>query len=302
MKESQPSLAEFFSQVYVPRRLPLGSTFTLKKHRQTHRNFAAYLGREPLLSDLTEDTIARFIATFAVGHSAATISIQRNNLAALASYAYRRGLLAAAPEIPPIRMPRKVPSTFTLDEIARAVEATGAVSGESCGVPLSLLFKGLFLVAYDTGARARSRAMWLLEWRDIRPSIPALLFRAENQKQRNDQLLRVSWQTAYALEDIRQPERQFVFPWDRAECQKYAWIKKIMAIAGLPNGRHDLLQKFRRTTATMMYRAGGNATTQLGHASEAVTRRYYLDTSADLQAADILPRPTIADSRQALLF
>lgn len=48
------SLRSFFDDVYVPARLPLGSNRTMDHYGYALRKFASVLGREPLLSDLSD--------------------------------------------------------------------------------------------------------------------------------------------------------------------------------------------------------------------------------------------------------
>jgi hypothetical protein len=116
------------------------------------------------------------------------------------------------------------------------------------------------------------------------------LFRAEYSKQNADQLLKVSAETSKAIEAIRRPEGK-IFPWPHCEALIYFRLKKIFRAAGLPCGRRDLLHKIRRTCATLAHKNGADATVQLGHSCDSVTRKHYLGTDATIQAADVLPRP-----------
>ncbi len=290
------SLREFFDEYYRPRRLLDGSIHTVHRYENAFRHFHRFLGREPMVSDLDETTMTALIKHHSQGRAAHTVVTLRNKLMALANYAHKKGLLAEVPDVPRIRVPQRLPVAFTVNEISRLVEAARQVSGERCLIPAGKFWSALFLVAYDTGARAG--AIWSLEWTDYRPDTLALLFRAEKQKQRCDQLLRVSQQTADALGAIQGIYSQrMIFPWDRAECQKSYHIKTILATAGLPHGRHDQLQRIRKTTASIMHALGADATAQLGHSTDTVTRKYYLDTVNAQQACDVLPRPGTTETK-----
>jgi len=178
------------------------------------------------------------------------------------------------------------------------VAAAQHIRGSFSGVLGSLFFPALFLLAYDTGGR--SGVIWSLEWADYRPEIPAVLFRAERQKQRRDQLIKISEQTKTAIERIKAPERRLIFDLGRGWQMRYYYVKKCLKAAGLPHGRNDQLKRIRKTTLSMMHSLGGDATAQAGHSSDAVTRKHYLDISNQKQAADLLLRPTISGNDSQL--
>lgn len=294
-----PTLSGFFSALYQPRRLCGCSSATIQQYMIVIRHFSRFLERPPQVADLDEARISEFLVWFAVGRKIATVWNARKHLLALANYAHRKGLLYEVPDIMKIRIPKKLPTAYSVADIAKLLEAAGGMAGMVGRIPAKRFWPALFLVAYDTGAR--SAAIWALEWCDYQP--PYLLFRAETSKQKSDQLLKISRQTADALYAIHLSAEQFMFPWPGCRRVKYLRIKAIFKTAGLPCGRRDLLQRIRRTTATLMHNAGGDACQQLGHSSDAITRAHYLDPRDSKQAADILPRPTLAlDSRQQMLF
>ncbi len=101
------------------------------------------------------------------------------------------------------------------------------------------------------------------------------------------------------LSQIRLPQRDLVFPWDRA--QNYLWkvYGKIRKKAGLPAGRRDSFHRLRRSVASHMEAAGGNATDQLRHSGRRVTEAY-LDPRIVVkqQAIDFLFRPDVDDEEK----
>lgn len=116
-----------------------------------------------------------------------------------------------------------------------------------------------------------------------------------------DQIVKVSEETAEAIDRIRWPERRLIFDLGRCDQMRYYYVRKILKAAGLPFGRNDQLKRIRKTTLTEFHSRGGDAACQAGHTSDATTRRYYLDPRHQLQAADVLPRPS-ANSGQLRLF
>ena len=293
-------LALFFSQVYRPRRLIGCAQSTLAHYAVLLRHLDRFLHRPALLSDLNEEILSAFLLWFCEGRSLITVQKERSRLLALAGYAQKKGLLSAVPDVMTIRAYSRVPEAYSKEQIARLVAAAREMSGEICGIPASLFFVALFLVAYDTAAR--SGAIWSLAWTDYRPDLPGLLFRAEVQKQKADQLLKISEQTREAILRIRRPIFPRIFMWPLSESMRYYWVRKILKLAGLPHGRRDQLQRIRRTSLTMFHNLGGDATRQAGHSTDAVTRKHYLDPSQQVHAADVLPRPIFPDDRQLRLF
>lgn len=57
----------------------------------------------------------------------------------------------------------------------------------------------------------------------------------------------------------------------------YYHLRAILGLAGLPTDRRSMFHRIRRTHATHLYVRGGDPTQSLGHASDAMTRAYYLD-------------------------
>ncbi len=280
-------LVKFFDDYYRPNKRLMDSTAGI--YGVTLRSFARALHRQPILDDLTEDKINKFLCHYSRGHRPDTTRTLRKHLIALATYAHKRGLLTEVPDVPHISATNRMPEAYTPEEMSRLIEAAKSTPGWHQGIRRSRILLAIILVAYDTGQRGGTIKRLLFS--DIRPDIPAILFRAGlTGKQRHDQLLRISESTLEAIEAIREPEREFIFYTVMCSATWYSQIRKTLKRAGLPFGRRDQLQRIRRTTATLMHRAGGDATMQLGHSSDAITRRHYLDTSADLQAVDLIPR------------
>ena len=288
---AHPTLPEFFSKVYRPRRVLGASPKTAELYAITKRHFGRFLGRDAMVSDLDSDRIAEFLSWFMDGRSANTVWGARKQLMALANYAQRRGLLYEVPEVARVRCMRRTPEAYTYEDMVRLVEAARGSAGLIAGISASLFYPCLFRMAYDTGARAS--AIFALRWMDYWP--PQVVFRAETQKNKADHIVKLSAETQAAVQAIRAPPRDMIFPWPHCHRLKYIRIKSIFKAAGLPHGRRDLLQRIRRTTATLMHNNGGDATWQLSHSSDAITRRHYIDPRGQVQAADLLPQPPLPD-------
>ena len=289
-------LREFFDKIYQPRRIPACAPATRHGYNVLFRQFDRFVGHTALVSDLNEEILASYIGHRLPGRSAITVDRERSKILALANYACKKGYLSESPDIVPVQTYRRIPQAYTADEIARLLIAAGQQRGTICNIPKRLYWSSLFLVLYDTGCRIGSARQLL--WTDYHFDPPAILFRAETQKQKADQLLKVSQQTVEVLEALRKSEREKIFPWPYHPTSIYNHVKRIFKAAGLPHGRRDLFQRIRRTTLSLMHQAGGDATFQAGHSSNAVTRKSYLDPTGTRHAADLLPRPVPPEARE----
>ena len=68
-----------------------------------------------------------------------------------------------------------------------------------------------------------------------------------------------------------------ILNWTQHPSRFYQLYTELLKKAGLPATRWDKPQKLRRSHATWLTFAGGDATRSLLHSSESVTRRSYLD-------------------------
>ena len=113
----------------------------------------------------------------------------------------------------------------------------------------------------------------------------ALLLRAENQKQRKNQRFALPKGVSAAMRKLLKAHREpLIFPWpfdppDSNGLRKWRSLRRhfrqlLLAPLGIKLPKGVATKQFRRTAATIIDEKGGNATAQLGHSGEAVTRRY----------------------------
>ncbi len=291
------TLREFFYTHYRPRRIPNAAANTIRLYEYLFAHFQRILGREPMLADLDEKTVADFLCTMATekptrGEKRAprTVNKCRDQLLALANQAVRKRLIAEAFDILPLKEPRRIPIAFSLEQISALLASARGEPGDIAAIPAPCLWTAFILVAFDTGARAG--ALWAIERKHVDLASGSIFFPAENQKHGADQRLRVADDTLTAIEAMWLPDRDKLFPWPMSQPMQYHDWKRICKRAGLPTGRQHAFHKIRKTTATLCKRYGADATTQLGHSSDAITRRFYLAPDQGPQAADVMPRPT----------
>lgn len=245
------------------------------------------LGHQPTLDDLNEVAVARFLAVRSREVSPATVAKDRAQLVALWNFAAKRGLVDRWPEVRRVTVPERVPEAWTTEQFRRLLAAATLEQTTLAGVPARRWWRALLLLAYDTGERIA--ALRALRWADVRED--DVIFRAETRKGgRRDIARPFGDSTGLALDAIREPRRDLVFPWDRHPSYLWGRLGIILKRAGLPNDRRCKFHRIRRTTASFYAAAGGDATRLLDHSSPAVTRRY-LDPRivGGLSAPSVLP-------------
>ena len=129
-----------------------------------------------------------------------------------------------------------------------------------------------------------------LRWQDFDADNGWIVARAETRKGgRADKATRLPDEAVAAIEKIREPDRELIFPWDRTDTYIYCRYKKILVSAGLDTDRKSKFHRMRKSAASHFEAANGNATVLLGHSSRKVTESY-LDPriTKPQQAADLL--------------
>jgi len=281
-------LLEFYQGVYRPRRLPGAATGTDKNYRASFSQFGEFLGRTPLLTDLTEQKLSLFLAWLIATHYATTSNQIVKRLMALARYAFRKRLLTEEPEIQYLQEPKRIPRAYQTREMSEILIALAKASGEIAGIPAAYWWVALYQVVYWTGLR-KEAALSVLQ-SDVNLTEGTLFVVAEAQKQKADQFFRLHEDCVSAIRQIWLPQRRLLFPWEKTEGTFYRHLHGLLAAAGLPHSRRDLLQRVRRTTYTYSKLGGIDAGHQLGHHSD--QSAHYEDTTITCrrQACDVLPR------------
>lgn len=302
------SVFRFWREFYVPKRMIGAADSSVNTQRHNIRAFAKFLGRPPLLTDLSDDTLTAFISwTVAKGLSHATANCRRATLLAVWRYAVKRGILSAGPsDVDKVKELKHLPEAWTMEQLGRIIEAarlrTRRKSGLPC--PAGMWWEAFILVAYDTGLRLRAllgikRSGWNAERREITAT-------ADVQKHKVEQTFLVSEQTADAVNRVLEnwqtvaDDDSSLFSWPIGVDQLHRQYKQILVSAGLYRGPKDGIHKLRRTAATHLAKVLGveAASRQLGHSSVQMTHRYVDPRMiGDHSAAQHLPRPQFPPQR-----
>lgn len=292
---SDQLLRDFFVSSFQPLALRGRTEKTLKLYGTTLKRFERFLSRDPAISDLTDDTVGRFLsfARSTENLAPASVNKERNNILAIWRFACGQGVILKQPTVKPDREPVRVPKAWTKKELAKLFAAIKRQTGWIGGVPAMDWWHTLHMVAWETGERIG--ALMQVRWDDIDLTHRALLIPAENRKGgREDRSYKLTSHTIECLVKISHPQREMVFPWPYNP--NYIWYRysQLLKAAGLPSDSKSKFHRMRRSVASHAEAAGGNATELLGHSQRRVTRAY-LDPRIVKQpnATDFLFRPDV---------
>jgi integrase len=265
-------LADFFKNVYFPRRLRGKSINSVRLYELCLRQFQRTLCRPPTVEDLTEENIYAHLGRRS-SVAPATRNKELSQLIAMWRLAAQRGILKTWPDIGYEREPERAPVAWMPEELAKLLSAAGRAPGVVGTVPAKLWWSALLMLMLDTGERisAIRHAKWDWiqgEW---------MLVPAESRKGKTrDRRYRLSPETQQALELLKSSvgDLPAVFPWPYFDSYFYNKYREIVKLAGLPTGRIYQTHCLRKTVGSAVHASGGSAQDALDHADRRTTQRY----------------------------
>jgi integrase len=179
-----------------------------------------------------------------------------------------------------VKKPRKVercPEAWNHKQLRQLFREARTTVRVVWSIPGRLFWPALLGVAYDTGERIGAIAQ--IGWEEIDLDAGTIYYPAEVRKGGyRDARASLSRDTVRALRAFREaaPPNATVFEYG---CRTRLWqaYGALLRDAGLPDDRRSKFHRLRRTHATFVYAAGGDATAALGHSTDAVTRKSYID-------------------------
>jgi integrase len=286
-------LESFYSECYSPQCLRSRSKDTKRLYLTSIANFGRFLERRPVLADLNDATVNRYLDYFRqLPRSPYTTNKERSNLLAMWRFACRKGHLEEWPDVEAEPQPERIPQAWTDAEVFRIFAALAALKGDVAGLPASDWWRALLLVIWCSGERIG--AVMQIQWASVDLSSAWLIVPAEHRKNRRaDKLYKLSAEAVDALRAIRNPPRDLVFEWKKSRTYLWQQMGVILKSAGLPSSGRDKFHRLRRTVATYYAAAGGDVQELLGHADARMAKRHYLDPRmlSKTHAADLLFRP-----------
>lgn len=269
-------LATVLDDLYFPKKRSISSDSTRKHYRITVKQFSAWLGHPAELADLTDDAVDDWL-TFLLHEgrlSPYTIKQRRTYILALWNWLAKRRVVERFPCVGPVKAPEIVPDAWSEQELGLLLRHCSRQRGWICGVPAGKWWLTIHTWWFYEGERIGATLSCRWEWlQDGVLVIPALARKGSTKTA----VYHLHPETVAALETIRQPEREMIWPWEATESAFYHRYKKLIQSSGLAWRRGTGPHKVRRTHATLIEKYGGDASLSLMHSSSAVTRKHYID-------------------------
>lgn len=280
---------------------------TMSLYWQLLERLNEFLGHEATVSDLDDLVISRYLRARSEqtwrGRKISAASVQKDKvmLAAVWNYAARKRWASEFPELPRIRVPKKIPigRAYTAEDVAALVRRARLRNGTISGVPARWWWPTLIYMAYCTGERAT--ALMATTWGDIDLERRMVLFRGSTRKGATRDIQRdFTADLAHMLAARAGQPNELVWNWDRKRGSLWTSLKLLCRLAGVRyRGFHGL----RRTRASYAALAGGTAAaTQVLDHSDPNLQRVYVDPTIcpqEQSTVDCLPPLDLAWDRPA---
>lgn len=272
-------LASFLDLIYLPQKLRVRGEKTKSHYRMIVRQLGETIGRPARVSDLRDEIICLYLRRLTdSGLSPHTVQQRRNYVVALANWCSRRGIIGWWVNVERIKTPQLIPRAWTMPELVRLLRACQATPGDYDGVPRAAWWVAFHLVCWDTAERTGAVLAIRDDWFSGATLTVPPEARKGGQKAGIYELKPVTMRALGPLlfaAKCRPDHRVFAFP--GCSCSFYLHYRGLLRRAGLPTGPKFGPQRIRRTFATMLEMAGGNATEALLHSCRRVTLESYLD-------------------------
>lgn len=256
---------------------------SVKLYEMLIARFERFLGRPATVADLEDLVVGRYLrwraetpGWFNRIPSAASVQKDRVMLAAIWTYAAKKKLAAEFPELPRIKVPKRIPTgrAYTADDVAALIRAAQRRKGKTGGVPSAWWWSTLIYSIYCTGERYEAATS--LRWGDVDLAACRLVYRGETRKGSTRDIERqITPDLAAMLAEHQGPPNALVWPWDRKSHSQWRSLQILCESAKVKyRGFHGL----RRTAASYAALAGGRAAaTQLLDHSDPNLQRVYVD-------------------------
>lgn len=292
------TLDTLLTEIYVPLKLRGRSAESVRLLRHAINQFSLWLGRPATTADLDDLVVSKFLQARREKIAPVSVARERSGILALWNLAQARALVKYRPCVQAELVPERTPRALTVDELRRLADSAATASGWVGPVPAGKFFLGLMLTMFETGERI-SAVLWTPRdgWRRPFLTIPPHVRKGGRQ----ERIYEVSQQVADLIDATSAHDGPTVFWWPYSTNALRSRWKAITRAAGLGDGRDVQFHALRRSTASHLIAAGGDATQQLGHSCERITRKSYIDPRITMagkpKVYELLPKiapPSIA--------
>jgi integrase/DNA-binding XRE family transcriptional regulator len=267
------SLRQYFEAVYRPCQLVGCSKKTLDAYQTTLNLWEHWEGNMPI-DRITSRTLAQFADSILPNRSAASVNSYLRPIVAMLRYASEEDDIGKMPRFRRLKEPKRVPLGFTTDEFASILRVAKQVPGMISGIRASLWWPCFLCVAFESGLRIR--AILSVAVHDILMEQNGFYCQAENQKDAEADWYPLSENTMNLVRSIYDTRRELLFPLDKTVCWLRNCFRRIMELAEVyaPKGASMAFHRIRKSTASHIAAAGGDAQRKLGHSSPLITAHY----------------------------
>lgn len=292
---SEEQLRAWIFERYLPQNLKVRDAHTKKNYGHAVNDLAEFLGREPLLTDLTDDTLTGLIVYLLGTRKLAecTANERAGRLKAFWTWAAKKRYVNEWPTFSFVAEPEKIPLAWREDEMVKLFNACRMQRGDCCGIPAWRWWTTLHGFLWCTGERIGATLAMRID--HLRLADRVAVLPASIRKGKRKPAVHFLWPDVIEMVAMilppHAPARELVFPWPRHPTMLYYTYSKILRFAGLSTDRYSKPHRMRVSHATWSHLGGGDATARLGHSDPATTRRSYLDPTLLKQDETKLFRP-----------
>ena len=268
------TLSEFLDRIYIPLRLRGRSHNSVRLLKHAIRQYGIFLRRDAVLEDFDDLTVSQFLAHRGDKLSPYSVERERSGLLALWRLAADRRLVDTRPCVQAELLPERTPRAFSVAELERLYESAQAEPGYIGPVKAAAFFAALVVALFETGERvAAMLAAPKSGWTPPFMKIPAGL----RKGRRTERVYELSPECVQLVDQAARHDAETLFLWPLDNATLYHRWARITKRAGLGTGRETKFHAIRKSTASHIAAAGGDACAAMGHGSERTTRRHYLD-------------------------
>lgn len=290
VSDETKSLRDLFTEFYRLRLRNRAET-TIKRYGYSLDKFEKFLHRTPTVADLTNDTVLDLMDHLLKKEklSARSVNNVRCYLCSLWRFGNRQGSVRLGPDVGSIPEPEDTPRAFTLEEIHNLICSAYVETTPIGGVHPGLWWETIIRATFDTGERSGAVLQWRWEMLDMESGFLAVPGSIRKGKKRA-KIYRLKATTLKLLEQFP-VKRGVIFNYPNHLATLYHSFRRIAKRAGLPTGRKFKFHCIRKSHASYLEAAGGDATESLGHSQRSLTIKTYIDCriSGGKIHSDILP-------------
>ena len=256
--------------------------------------FERFLGRPATTADFDDLVVSRYLKWRAETAgwrgripSPASVRKDRVMLAAVWTFAARKRWVREFPELPRVKVPKRLPvgRAYTAEDVAQLIRTAKRRIGRTGGLPSRWWWSTLIYTAWCSGERFE--ALTSLRWAQVDLERRRVVFLGSTRKGGTRDIERsITPQLAAMLAEHRREPGDLVWPWDRRSRSQWASLRVLCHTAKVQyRGFHGL----RRSAASYAALAGGAAAaTRLLDHSDPQLQKVYVDPMICPQETDSL--------------